>query len=155
MGYTPFFYNDGSTEPSDELLFSNVLTEFDSVVLWQGGIPEIPEPIDWDEPFIATSMDVGGRWVWRVTPNIDLKGAYRLVQSTDGVRFEFGGSDGFSTLGPSSILNIPGGRIHTATHGIRHCRRVLGDSATRLPARRIPSGGAAMSPAGKLSFANF
>lgn len=102
-GNQPHWYLDPNTTAADADLFVALLEEFDDAVEGNAIIPDVGAPLDWNPPYIASSADVGGRRVYRVTPNPAL--ATTALEVGGGVLFNFAGQD--SLFIPTAAIHRP------------------------------------------------
>lgn len=90
----------------NDLPMSQAIAEVDQVVKHTGLRVMPPEHVEWNQPFLATRADVGGRIVWRVTPD-----PTRPFTITPGETLTF-------DFGAAGRLEIPRGQIVPLANGV-------------------------------------
>ena len=101
-----YTHGSGAVETVTDLPLQNALTEANAAIGYQNIVPKSFDRIGWDQDYIATKGDCGGRHVWRVTKNPALTAT--VNQTAAGVTLTIGASE----------LSIPGGRLHTPANPV-------------------------------------
>ncbi len=84
----------------NDLPMSQAISEVDGVLKYSGMQVMPGERVEWNDPYLATRADVGGRIVWRVTP--DPTRPYTIITEGNTLVFDFGAN---------GRLEIPRGQI--------------------------------------------
>jgi len=99
------YFASFSNGASDNNAMQNALIEAQSVVAWSPIIPVLLDPPGWDEPYLYSIVDCGGRYVWRITPAYGATVSY----STDSLGVLTFDIDG-------ETITIPGGVVVTPSN---------------------------------------
>lgn len=84
-GATEFaFWNTKGMDPElqGNVQMDRALGELEPLVGFASRVPLSYSDVDWSDDFLLTGMDVGGRRIWRLTPNPDV--SFRVVNAARG-----------------------------------------------------------------------
>lgn len=95
------YYASGTNGANDNNAIQNALIEAEEMVAWNPTIPVLNDPPGWDEPYLVSKADCGGKYIWRITPYY---GTAITTSTLNGVLT--------ITIG-SETIEIPGGVVVT------------------------------------------